>query len=255
MLKLILRRLFREDRGAIGILDLVVATMIIGILTVALMSIVGSAFSTTAAVESRSEFFSQRAELSDELRTLLTGAAPSGGCLDRVNPAAALSTSNCQHFTSGSAVLVAGTATRLCSLVGAPEGLQTTATPPSEPVVLLPSEQVCIEATQSGDVLVTRRPADPSTEYVNATWTADIPQGERLSALADELVFTYYDVNGQIVVPSDNGALSALQLSTVRRVMCNAALKSANGRISESITVVVAVGAGRFVDEQSWQGR
>ena len=259
-----MRRTLSMDRGGIGVLDLIVATMIVGILTVALMGIIGSAFSTSAVVESRVDFFNQRNQLSEQLRTILTGAAPTGGCLDRVDPAEALSISNCQHFTEGSAVLVSGTATRLCSRVSAAQGLQTTPAPTTTapttttttaPIVLLPSQQVCIEANENGDVLVTRRSADSSTDYVTATWTAAIPQSERLSSKTHELTFTYYDNNSEIINPSVSGALSATQLLNVRRVRCNAIFKPANGSASEAITIEVAVGAGRFVDEQRWQGR
>jgi len=255
------RRTLSMDRGGIGVLDLVVATMIMGILTVALMGIIGSAFSTSAVVESRVDFFNQRNQLSEQLRTILTGAAPAGGCLDRVDPAEALSISNCQHFTEGSAVLVSGTATRLCSRVSAAQGLQTTAAPTTTaptttaPIVLLPSQQVCIEANENGDVLVTRRSADSSKDYVTATWTGDIPQSERVSSKTRSLTFSYYDVNSEIVVPSAGGALSADQLLDVRRVTCNAIFDASNGSTSESITIEVAIGAGRFVDEQRWQGR
>ena len=265
MRRVALQRSLSKDRGEIGILDLVVAMMIIGILTAALMGIVGSAFSTTSVVESRVDFFNQHKQLSEKLRTILTGAAPSGGCLDRVDPAEALSISNCQHFTEGSAVLVSGTATRLCSRVSAAQGLQTTPAPTTTaptttttttaPIVLLPSQQVCIEANENGDVLVTRRSADSSTDYVTATWTAANPQSERLSSKTHELTFTYYDNNSEIINPSVSGALSATQLLNVRRVRCNAIFKPANGSASEAITIEVAVGAGRFVDEQRWQGR
>jgi hypothetical protein len=245
----------RKDRGEIGVLDLVVAMMIIGILIAALMGIVGSAFSTTAAIESRVDFFNQRAQLSEKLRTMLTGAAPSGGCLDRVDPALALSTSNCQHFIEESAVLVSGTATSMCSLVSTAEGLQTTANPLSDPLVLLPSQRMCIQANEDGDVIVNRRPADQSTEYVTATWAEDMPQGERLSSRTQELSFSYYDANSDLIVPAADGALSTLQLKDVRRVKSTAIFKSANGSTSEALIVEVAVGAGRFVDEQRWQGR
>lgn len=249
------RRTLSMDRGGIGVLDLVVATMIVGILTVALMGIIGSAFSTSAVVESRVDFFNQRNQLSEQLRTILTGAAPAGGCLDRVDPAEALSISNCQHFTEGSAVLVSGTATRLCSRVSAAQGLQTTENPVSEPIVLLPSQQVCIEADENGDVLVTRRSVDSSKDYVTATWTGDIPQSERVASKTSSLTFSYYDVNSEIVVPSAGGALSADELLDVRRVTCNAIFYTSTGSTSESITIDVAIGAGRFVDEQRWQGR
>lgn len=259
---LAVRRTLSMDRGGIGVLDLVVATMIMGILTVALMGIIGSAFSTSAVVESRVDFFNQRNQLSEQLRTILTGAAPAGGCLDRVDPAEALSISNCHHFTEGSAVLVSGTATRLCSRVSAAQGLQTTPAPTTTapttttaPIVLLPSQQVCIEADENGDVLVTRRSADSSKDYVTATWTGDIPQSERVSSNTRSLTFSYYDVNSVIVVPSAGGALSADQLLDVRRVTCNAIFYTSTGSTSESITIEVAIGAGRFVDEQRWQGR
>jgi type II secretory pathway pseudopilin PulG len=255
MRRLTLQRFLRDDRGSIAILDLVVAMIIVGILTAALMGVVTSAFSTTAIVQNRADFVEQSALLSERLRMALTGSAPSGVCIDRINPATALSTSNCQHFAEGSTVLVSGTSTSVCALVGAPKGLDTTTGAPAAPTVLQPNEQVCVQTDENGLLIMTRRIADSSTDYVNATWTADAVQTELISALTQDLVFSYYDADSQVIVPSNSGALSALQLSTVRRVTCSATIESINSRFSDLILIDVAVGAGRFAGEQRWQGR
>jgi len=255
MRRLILQRFIREDRGSIVILDLVVAMIIIGILTAALMGVVTSAFSTTAIVQNRADFVEQSALISERLRMALTGSAPSGVCIDRIDPTAALATSNCQHFTESSAVLVSGTATSVCALVGAPKGIDTTTGAPAAPIVLQPNEQVCVQTDANGYLVMARRTADASTEYVNATWTADAVQTELVSTMTQDLAFSYYDSESQIIVPSNSGALSPLQLSTVRRVVCSATLESISRRISDLVLIDVAVGAGRFAGEQRWQGR
>jgi Tfp pilus assembly protein PilE len=255
MRRLISHRLLREERGSIAILDLVVAMIIVGILTAALMGVVTSAFTTTAIVQNRADFVDQSSILSERLRTTLTGAAPSGVCVDRVNPASVLSISNCQHFAEGTSLLVSGTATSVCALVGAPKGLDTTTGSPVAPIILQPNEQVCVQLDANGYLVMARSVADASTDYVNATWTADAVQTELVSSKISDLAFSFYDINSQLIVPSESGALSTLQLSTVRRVVCNATLESSISRIGDSVIVEIAVGAGRFSGEQRWQGR
>lgn len=255
MHRLISQRLLREDRGSIAILDLVVAMIIVGILTAALMGVVTSAFTTTAIVQNRADFVDQSAILSERLRMALTGSAPAGACLDRVNPALALSASNCQHFAEGTSVLVSGTSTSVCARVAVPKGLVTTTGAPAAPIVLQPYEQVCVQTDVNGFLVMSRRVADASTDYVNTTWTTDAVQTELVSSKISDLSFTYFDVDSQLIVPSEAGALSALQLSAVRRVVCDATLESTISRIGDAVTVEIAVGAGRFTGEQRWQGR
>ncbi|MEI7757280.1 MAG: hypothetical protein WCJ08_07620, partial [bacterium] len=91
MFRLDLKKLFARDRGSIAMLDVVVGMLIVGILTAALMGVITSAYATSTQVQNRSDFVDQVADLGDQLRSALTGATPTGVCLDRVAPSAAVS--------------------------------------------------------------------------------------------------------------------------------------------------------------------
>jgi Tfp pilus assembly protein PilE len=259
---LIRHRFLREERGSIAILDLVVAMIIVGILTVALMGVVTSVFTTTTIVQNRADFVEQSAVLSERLRMALTGSAPAGDCINRINPSTAESVSNCQNFAEGASLLFSGSATSVCVLVGAPKGLDTTTGAPVAPVILQPNQQVCVQTDENGFLIMSRRVADASTDYVTATWSAVAVQTELVSSKISDLSFTYFDVDSDEIVPEEAGiepedeaVLSDLQLEAVRRVVAEATLESSINRIGDSVIVEIAVGAGRFVGEQRWQGR
>jgi Tfp pilus assembly protein PilE len=238
------------------ILDLVVAIIIVGILTVALMGVVASVVTTTAIVQNRADFVEQSTILSERLRMALTGSAPAGVCVNRVNPSTTVSVTNCQNFAEGSSLLVSGSATSVCVLVAAPKGLDTTTGAPGAPVILQPNQQVCVQTDADGFLIMSRRVADASTDYVNATWTADAVQTELVSSKISDLSFTYFNINSDPIVPIPATApLSDLQLEAIRRVVAEATLESSSDRFSDSVIVEIAVGAGRFVGEQQWQGR
>jgi Tfp pilus assembly protein PilE len=238
------------------ILDLVVAIIIVGILTVALMGVVSSVVTTTAIVQNRADFVEQSTILSERLRMALTGSAPAGACINRINPSTTVSVSNCQNFAEGSSLVVSGSVTSVCVLVAAPKGLDTTTGTPVAPVILQPNQQVCVQTDENGFLILSRRVADASTDYVNATWTADAVQTELVYSKISDLSFSYFDVDSDPIVPAPvTSPLSALQLEAVRRVVAEATLESSSDRIGDSVIVEVAVGAGRFVGEQRWQGR
>jgi type II secretory pathway pseudopilin PulG len=258
MRQLIPHRFLREERGSIAILDLVVAMIIVGILTVALMGVVTSVFTTTTIVQNRADFVEQSAVLSERLRMALTGSAPAGLCINRVNPSTTVSVSNCQNFAEGASLLVSGSATSVCVLVGAPKGLDTTTGAPVAPVILQPNEQVCVQTDENGFLIMSRRVADASTDYVTATWSAAAVQTELISSKISDLSFSYFDIDSNPIVPAPvpvTSVLSDLQLEAVRRVVAEATLVSSSDRIGDSVIVEIAVGAGRFVGEQRWQGR
>ena len=256
MRQLIAHRFLREERGSIAILDLVVAMIIVGILTVALMGVVTSVFTTTTIVQNRADFVEQSAVLSERLRMALTGSAPAGVCINRFNPSTTVSVSNCQNFAEGTSLLVSGSATSVCVLVGAPKGLDTTTGAPEEPVILQPNQQVCVQTDENGFLIMSRRVADASTDYVTATWSAAAVQTELVSSKISDLSFSFFDVDSDEIVPDPvTGALSAPQLEAVRRVVAEATLESSSDRIGDSVIVEIAVGAGRFIGEQRWQGR
>jgi hypothetical protein len=186
----------------------------------------------------------------------LTGSAPAGVCVNRVNPSTTVSVTNCQNFAEGSSLLVSGSATSVCVLVGAPKGLDTTTGAPGAPVILQPNQQVCVQTDADGFLIMSRRVADASTDYVNATWTADAVQTELVSSKISDLSFSFFDVDSDEIVPDPvTGTLSAPQLEAVRRVVAEATLESSSDRIGDSVIVEIAVGAGRFIGEQRWQGR
>ena len=256
MRQLIARRFLRGERGSIAILDLVVSMIIVGILTVALMGVVTSVFTTTTIVQNRADFVEQSAVLSERLRMALAGSAPAGVCINRINPSTTVSVSNCQNFAEGASLLVSGSATSVCVLVGAPKGLDTTTGTPEEPLILQPNEQVCVQTDENGFLIMSRRVADASTDYVTATWSATAVQTELVSSKISDLSFSYFDIDSDQIVPVPvTGALSAPQLEAVRRVVAEATLESSINRIGDSVIVEIAVGAGRFIGEQRWQGR
>ena len=256
MRQLIARRFLRGERGSIAILDLVVSMIIVGILTVALMGVVTSVFTTTTIVQNRADFVEQSAVLSERLRMALTGSAPAGVCINRINPSTTVSVSNCQNFAEGTSLLVSGSATSVCVLVGAPKGLDTTTGAPAAPVILQPNQQVCVQTDENGFLIMSRRVADASTDYVTATWSAAAVQTELVSSKISDLSFSFFDVDSDEIVPDPvTSALSAPQLEAVRRVVAEATLESSINRIGDSVIVEIAVGAGRFVGEQRWQGR
>ena len=256
MRQLIARRFLRGERGSIAILDLVVSMIIVGILTVALMGVVTSVFTTTTIVQNRADFVEQSAVLSERLRMALTGSAPAGVCINRINPSTTVSVSNCQNFAEGASLLVSGSATSVCVLVGAPKGLDTTTGAPVAPVILQPNQQVCVQTDENGFLIMSRRVADASTDYVTATWSATAVQTELVSSKISDLSFSYFDIDSDQIVPVPvTGALSAPQLEAVRRVVAEATLESSINRIGDSVIVEIAVGAGRFIGEQRWQGR
>ena len=262
MRQLIPHRFLRGESGSIAILDLVVAMIIVGILTVALMGVVTSVFTTTTIVQNRADFVEQSVVLSERLRMALTGSAPAGLCINRVNPSTTVSVSNCQNFAEGASLLVSGSVTSVCVLVGAPKGLDTTTGAPVAPVILQPNEQVCVQTDENGFLIMSRRVADASTDYVTATWSADAVRTELVSSKISDLSFSYFDIDSQLIEPEDEGinpedeaVLSDLQLVAVRRVVAEATLESSINRIGDWVIVEIAVGAGRFVGEQRWQGR
>ena len=256
MRQLIAHRFLRGERGSIAILDLVVSMIIVGILTVALMGVVTSVFTTTTIVQNRADFVEQSAVLSERLRMALTGSAPAGVCINRINPSTTVSVSNCQNFAEGTSLLVSGSATSVCVLVGAPKGLDTTTGAPAAPVILQPNQQVCVQTDENGFLIMSRRVADASTDYVTATWSAAAVQTELVSSKISDLSFSFFDVDSDEIVPDPvTSALSAPQLEAVRRVVAEATLESSINRIGDSVIVEIAVGAGRFIGEQRWQGR
>jgi hypothetical protein len=186
----------------------------------------------------------------------LTGSAPAGDCVNRIYPSTTVSVSNCQNFAEDASLLVSGSATSVCVLVGAPKGLDTTTGAPDAPVILQPNQQVCVQTDENGFLIMSRRVADASTDYVTATWTADAVQTELVSSKISDLSFSFFDVDSDEIVPDTvTGALSAPQLEAVRRVVAEATLESSSDRIGDSVIVEIAVGAGRFIGEQRWQGR
>jgi hypothetical protein len=213
-------------------------------------------FTTTTIVQNRADFVEQSAVLSERLRMALTGSAPAGVCINRINPSTTVSVSNCQNFAEGTSLLVSGSATSVCVLVGAPKGLDTTTGAPAAPVILQPNQQVCVQTDENGFLIMSRRVADASTDYVTATWSADAVQTELVSSKISDLSFSFFDVDSDEIVPDPvTGALSAPQLEAVRRVVAEATLESSINRIGDSVIVEIAVGAGRFIGEQRWQGR
>ncbi|MEN9648079.1 MAG: hypothetical protein RLZ17_115, partial [Actinomycetota bacterium] len=82
-------KIARSERGSVGLVDIAVAMMITGILTVVLMGVISSAYSTTSMITDRADFMEQNTKIGDRLRAALSGASLQGSCIDRINPASA----------------------------------------------------------------------------------------------------------------------------------------------------------------------
>lgn len=247
-----------HDRGSIGLLDVAVAMMITGILTVVLMAVISSAYSTTSAITERANYVEQNVVIGDRLRAAISGASPQGGCIDRINPANAVTVSNCRHLTESTTIIVSGTTKKVCVLAGQIKGLDTVTGAPSTPVLLKAQDTVCVELDSAGVLLKTRQTATSgSTEYASNTWTGNVTGSEIITALADDATFTYYDAEGTSLTVSTT--LTSDQLKNVRRIKFTATLTAkylrANERTNEKVSYEFAVGAGRFKSEQKWDGR
>ena len=116
-------KIARRERGSVGLVDIAVAMMITGILTVVLMGVISSAYSTTSMITDRADFMEQNTKIGDRLRAALSGASRQGSCIDRINPASAVTVSNCRHLTESTAVIVSGTSKKVCVLARQPKGL------------------------------------------------------------------------------------------------------------------------------------
>jgi hypothetical protein len=256
MFRLKLNELYAKDRGSIAMLDVVVALFIVGILTAALMGVITSAYATTTQVQNRSVFIDQIADLGDQLRSTLTGAAPSGVCIDRIAPGAAVSVSNCQHLSENSPVVVSGTATSFCVLNGLSTGIDTVTGSPASPVLLATPDKICILVDGDGLLISTRTPADSATNYATATWTGNVVRTDLITVAADNVTFTYYDADSTQISIGASG-LTDSQRSLVRRVVFGCSLHSSDiGRRSgESVVFEFQVGGGRFAQERQWRGR
>jgi hypothetical protein len=256
MLRLNLKELAARDRGSIALLDVVVGMFIVGILTAALMGVITSAYATSTQVQNRSLFIDQIADLGDQLRSSLTGATPSGVCLDRVAPADAVSVSNCLHLGENLPVVVSGTSTSLCVLNGVRTGVNTVTGSPTNPVVLATPDKICVLVDSDGLLVSTRTPADSASNYATATWTGSAVRTNLVSFVADNVTFTFYDADSaQIAVAT--GGLTDAQRALVRRVVFSCSLYSSDvgRRSSEPVTFELLVGGGRFVQERQWRGR
>jgi len=246
--------LVRSERGAVGLVDIAVAMMITGILTVVLMGVISSAYSTTSMITDRADFMEQNTNIGDRLRAALSGASRQGICIDRINPAAAVTVSNCRHLgeNTNNAMIVSGTSKKVCVLSRLLKGLDTVTGSPSTPVVLAAQDEICVELDSDGILKKTRRTAG-STEYASATWTGNVTQSEFITALADDSAFSYYDADGTALTIST--ALTSDQVKLVRRIKFTTTLTAKNERASEKVSYEFAVGAGRFVSEQKWDGK
>lgn len=244
--------LVRNERGSVGLVDIAVAMMITGILTVALMGVISSAYSTTSMITDRADFMEQNSMIDARLRAALSSASPQGSCIDRINPAAAISVSNCRHLTESTAVIVSGTSKKVCVLAGLKKGLDTVTGAPSAPVLLKAQDLTCLELDSDGLLKKTRVTAS-STEYSSTTWTGNVVQSEFITALADDSTFSYYDSTGTALTIST--ALTSEQIKSVRGIKFTTTLTAKNERANEKVSIEIAVGAGRFVSEQKWQGR
>ena len=244
--------LARRERGSVGLVDIAVAMMITGILTVVLMGVISSAYSTTSMITDRADFMEQNTKIGDRLRAALSGASPQGSCVDRINPASAVTVSNCRHLTESTAVIVSGTSKKVCVLARQSQGLDTVTGSPNTPVLLLAQDSTCVELDSDGILKKTRVKAG-STEYASNSWTSSAVQNEFITSLADDSVFTYYDASGTALTIST--ALTNAQVKLVRRIKFTTTLTAKNERASEKVSYEFAVGAGRFVSEQKWDGK
>ena len=244
--------LARRERGSVGLVDIAVAMMITGILTVVLMGVISSAYSTTSMITDRADFMEQNTKIGDRLRAALSGASQQGSCIDRINPDSAVTVSNCRHLTESTAVIVSGTSKKVCVLARQLKGLDTVTGSPSTPVLLLAQDSTCVELDSDGILKKTRVKAG-STEYASNSWTGDVVQSEFITSLADDSIFTYYDADGTALTIST--ALTSAQVKLVRRVKFTTTLTAKNERANEKVSYEFAVGAGRFVSEQKWDGK
>jgi len=245
-------KIARSERGSVGLVDIAVAMMITGILTVVLMGVISSAYSTTSMITDRADFMEQNTEIGDRLRAALSGASLQGSCIDRINPASAVTVSNCRHLTESTAVIVSGTSKKVCVLARQSQGLDTVTGSPSTPVLLLAQDSTCVELDSDGILKKTRVKAG-STEYASNSFTSSAVQNEFITSLADDSVFTYYDASGTALTIST--ALTSDQIKLVRRIKFTTTLTAKNERASEKVSYEFAVGAGRFVSEQKWDGK
>jgi len=244
--------LARRERGSVGLVDIAVAMMITGILTVVLMGVISSAYSTTSMITDRADFMEQNTKIGDRLRAALSGASQQGSCIDRINPDSAVTVSNCRHLTESTAVIVSGTSKKVCVLARQLKGLDTVTGSPSTPVLLLAQDSTCVELDSDGILKKTRVKAG-STEYASNSWTGDVVQSEFITSLADDSIFTYYDADGTALTIST--ALTSDQIKLVRRIKFTTTLTAKNERANEKVSYEFAVGAGRFVSEQKWDGK
>jgi hypothetical protein len=245
-------KIARSERGSVGLVDIAVAMMITGILTVVLMGVISSAYSTTSMITDRADFMEQNTKIGDRLRAALSGASRQGSCIDRINPASAVTVSNCRHLTESTAVIVSGTSKKVCVLARQSQGLDTVTGSPSTPVLLLAQDSTCVELDSDGILKKTRVKAG-STEYASNSFTSSAVQNEFITSLADDSVFTYYDASGTALTIST--ALTSDQIKLVRRIKFTTTLTAKNERASEKVSYEFAVGAGRFVSEQKWDGK
>lgn len=256
MFRLKLKEFSARDRGSIALLDVVVGMFIVGILTAALMGVITSAFATSTQVQNRSLFVEQIADLGDQLRSSLTGATPTGVCLDRIAPGTAVSVSNCLHLSENLPVVVSGTSTSFCVLNGISTGTDTVTGSPANPIILATPDKVCILVDSDGLLVSTRTPADSATNYATATWTGTVVRTNLISVVANNVTFTYYDADSVVITIATSGLTDA-QRSLVRRVVFSCTLLSSDvgRRSSEPVTFELLVGGGRFAQERQWRGR
>ena len=247
-------KIARSERGSVGLVDIAVAMMITGILTVVLMGVISSAYSTTSMITDRADFMEQNTKIGDRLRAALSGASRQGSCIDRINPdpASAVTVSNCRHLTESTAVVVSGTSKKVCVLVRQSQGLDTVTGSPNTPVLLLAQESTCVELDSDGILKKTRVNAG-NTEYASNSWTSNAFQNDFITALADDSAFSYYDADGTALTIST--ALTSDQIKLVRRIKFTTTLTAQNERANEKVSYEFAVGAGRFVSEQKWDGK
>jgi hypothetical protein len=247
-------KIVRSERGSVGLVDIAVAMMITGILTVVLMGVISSAYSTTSMITDRADFMEQNTKIGDRLRAALSGASRQGICIDRITPISPKTVSNCRHLgeNTNNAVIVSGTSKKVCVLAGLLKGLDTVTGSPTAPVLLVAQDEICIELDSDGVLKKTGRAAG-STEYASATWTGNNKQDEFITALADDSAFSYYDADGTALTISTS--LTSDQIKLVRRIKFTTTLTAQNERANEKVSYEFAVGAGRFVSEQKWDGK
>jgi hypothetical protein len=149
-------------------------------------------------------------------------------------------------------VIVSGTSKKVCVLARQPKGLDTVTGSPNTPVLLLAQESTCVELDSDGILKKTRVNAG-NTEYASNSWTSNAFQNDFITALADDSAFSYYDASGTALTIST--ALTSDQIKLVRRIKFTTTLTAQNERANEKVSYEFAVGAGRFVSEQKWDGK